>query len=92
MTKDGAETFALRVLGWLLENNDLSDVFLGATGCDSSEIRSLATDPDFLGAVLDFVMMDDVWVLGACEHLSMSPPDMHRARGLLPGGDTPFWT
>jgi hypothetical protein len=92
MTSDAAETVALQALGWLLANPELLPVFLGATGCSEADLRSRAGEPEFLGAVLDFVTLDDAWVVGFCgaEGLPFDTP--RAARMALPGGDLPNWT
>lgn len=64
MTKpNSAETVALQALAWLAGNEELLPVFQGASGAGADDLRNGATDPAFLGSVLDFVMMDDVWVV-----------------------------
>ena len=67
---DAAETLALQALGWLLSNEDLLPVFLGATGVNESDLRERASDPEFLGSVLDFLMMDDAWAV-SYTHLTL---------------------
>jgi hypothetical protein len=51
-----------------------------------------ASDPIFLGAVLDFLMMDDAWVIGFCDHLSIPYERIMQARAALPGGEQVHWT
>jgi len=92
MEKEQAETLALQVLGWLLGNGDLADVFLGASGADAQTLRENATNPEFLAAVLDFALMDDAWVLAAAEHIGIAPERLQSARAVLPGGQLPNWT
>lgn len=92
MQRETAETLALRALGWLAGNEDLLPVFLGATGADMADIRAGAADPAFLGAVLDFVLMDDAWVLGFAEAAAVPPQSVQQARAALPGGDEVNWT
>ena len=69
MTPSAAETIALAALGWLAAQDDLWPVFLGATGADAAavrlSVRAGAADAEFLAAVLDFILMDDAWVMAA---------------------------
>lgn len=91
MKQDDAEVIALGALGWLA-GADLLDAFAGSTGADRDVIRKAAQEPEFLGAVLDFVLTDDVWVTGVCESLALPPEALLSARAALPGGDLPHWT
>jgi hypothetical protein len=87
-----AETLALRALGWLAASDELFPVFLGATGAAVGELQERASDQDFLGAVLDFLLMDDAWVTSFCDAEGIAYADPQRARQLLPGGAEPHWT
>lgn len=91
-TQDAAETLALRALAWLVTNDDLLPVFLGATGASESDLRAQTGDPAFLGSVLDFLMMDDAWIIAFCDanHIAYEHPMF--ARAALPGGEQVNWT
>ncbi len=91
MQRETAEMVAIGALGWLAEA-ELLDAFAGATGADLAQIRTAAAEPEFLGAVLDFVMNDDDWVRGVCEAQSLPYESLLEARAALPGGDLPHWT
>ncbi len=91
-TQDTAETLALHVLGWLAANEDLLPVFFGASGASEAEVRARAADPVFLGSVLDFVMMDDAWVVAACDAKGLKYDSLMSARQALPGGAQVNWT
>ncbi len=90
--RDFAETVALKALAWVLGPSELADVFLGATGLAPQDLVQRAGDPDVLAAVLDFVMMDDAWVLALAESEGLAPGTLARARAALPGGELPHWT
>ncbi len=89
---DAAETLALQSLAWLLGNDDLLPVFLGASGASEQDLRTRASDPEFLGSVLDFLMMDDAWVVGFCDAASIGYDQPMLARAALPGGAQVNWT
>jgi hypothetical protein len=92
MKQETAETGALRVLGWLAGEDDLLPVFLGATGTSMEDLRARAGDPEFLASLLDFVLMDDAWVLSCAGALDLPPEDIMTMRQALPGGMLPSWT
>lgn len=92
MKQDMAETLALRALGWLAANDDLFPVFLGATGASAGDVAARAGDADFLGAVLDFLLMDDAWVVAFCDDAGIAYALPMQARAALPGGGQVNWT
>ena len=89
---EAAETLALQTLGWLAANEDLLPVFLGATGVDEASLRTQAAQPEFLAAVLDFLMMDDAWVMAFCDEHALPYERPMMARAVLPGGMQMNWT
>ncbi|MEH6834363.1 MULTISPECIES: DUF3572 domain-containing protein [Falsihalocynthiibacter] len=92
MDEKSAHTVAIQTLGWLASEDDLWDVFLGSSGANIESIKTSAQDPIFLGSVLDFLMMDDAWVMRACGALSMPNETLMQARQALPGGRDRSWT
>tara|TARA_R110002049_G_scaffold23781_7_gene84809 strand:+ start:11771 stop:12055 length:285 start_codon:yes stop_codon:yes gene_type:complete len=91
-TQEAAETLALRALAWLAANDDLLPVFLGSTGASEADVKAQAAEPEFLGAVLDFLMMDDAWVMAFCDEAMMPYDKIMVARAALPGGGEVNWT
>jgi hypothetical protein len=91
-TRESAEVLGLHVLGWLLSNEDLLPVFQGASGVSEQDIRAGASDPAFLGSVIDFILMDDAWVVACCDALMKPYDSLFRARQSLPGGEQINWT
>lgn len=92
MTTGQAEILALQALGWLAQNDDLLTVFLNASGMTEQDLKTRADEADVLAAVLDFVLMDDAWVVGVCTDASIQPDMLMQARAALPGGADPHWT
>ncbi len=92
MRQDMAETTALRALGWLAGNDDLFPLFLGATGASAGDVAVRAGEPEFLGAVLDFLLMDDAWVVAFCDAAGLAYSVPMQARAALPGGGQVNWT
>lgn len=92
MTPDAAEKVAVTALVWIAERDELASSFLGASGASAGDLRERATDPEFLGFVLDFLLGDEDALLTFCDDAVMSPDTPMRARVALPGGDLPNWT
>lgn len=92
MTSGQAEILALQALGWLAQSDDLLTVFLNASGMVEQDLKTRADDAEVLAAVLDFVLMDDAWVMGVCADAGTTPEILMRARAALPGGADPHWT
>jgi hypothetical protein len=92
LKQEAAETFGLQALAWLAANEDLMPVFMDASGASADDLRVQASDPAFLGAVLDFLMMDDAWVIGFCDSIKAPYERVMQARQSLPGGEQVNWT
>ncbi len=92
LNQSAAETTALQALAWLVGNDDLLPVFLGASGAGEADLRGATQDPAFLGGVLDFILMDDAWVIGFCDAQGIAYETIQQARAALPGGDQINWT
>jgi hypothetical protein len=92
MNEDLAQTRALGVLGWIASQQDIFPVFLGATGSTEADLRQRIAEPEFLAAVVDFLMLDDAWVIDCAEANGWQPNDIALIRAGLPGGDLPNWT
>lgn len=91
-TQESAETLALTALGWLVGDDELLPVFMGASGSSEDDLRVRAGEPEFLGAVLDFLLMDDAWVMRFCDETGTAYAAPAQARAALPGGEQMHWT
>lgn len=92
MQQELAERIAIQALTWLANSDDLMPVFLGATGSSAEDLRAQASDPAFLIGVLDFLCMDDAWVVAFCDAQGLSYDTPLMARRALPGGGEVHWT
>jgi Protein of unknown function (DUF3572) len=92
MRQEAAQLLALQALGWLAAEDEVFPLFLGATGADIADLRARASDPDFLGAVLDFLLTDDAWVVAFCDAQGHPYTAPQLARAVLPGGAAMHWT
>lgn len=91
-SSNDAETLALKSLTWLVGNEELLPVFFGATGASEDDLREQTQNSEFLGSVLDFLMMDDAWIIEFCDAYSIPYEHPMIARAALPGGAQMHWT
>jgi len=87
-----AETVAIQALGWMAGNDEVLGLFMGASGASVDDLRAGAGDPAFLGALLDFLMQEDAWVVAFCDAAGLPYDAPMRARAALPGGAQMHWT
>ncbi|WP_226925846.1 DUF3572 domain-containing protein [Meridianimarinicoccus sp. MJW13] len=92
MTREDAQVVALQAVGFLAGTDDLVSVFMGATGIGREDLVTGIDTPEVQAAVLDFVLMDDQWVLAFAEETGRPPETVALARAALPGGDDRHWT
>ena len=92
MDTEIAETRALEVLTWVLSEDDLIQVFMGATGASQNDLRSNTLNHEFLLSILDFVLMDDRWVISCSKFLNIDPSQIQLIRMSLDGGQEVTWT
>ena len=92
MDREIAETKALEVLTWVLSEDDLIQVFMGATGASQNDLRSSTLSHEFLISILDFVLMDDRWVISCSKFLNIDPSQIQLIRMSLDGGQEVTWT
>jgi len=92
LSPDRAETIAVHALEWLVSQPDLLGVFMGASGVSVDDLKTGASDPVFLGSVLDFMLMDDQYITDFASDMNIDPTEPYVARQMLPGGDVPAWT
>ena len=92
MNKEIAETRALEVLTWVLSEDDLIQVFLGTTGASQDDLRSNTSNHEFLVSILDFVLMDDSWVISCSKFMNIDPSQIQIIKMSLDGGQEVNWT
>lgn len=85
MTPAAAEILALKGLGFLANSDAPMDRFMGLTGIGLGELRERAGEPEFLAAVMDFLLSDEALLTTFCEDTSTDPWDLQAARQALPG-------
>jgi len=92
MKQEIAETEALQALGWLVSQDELVGVFMGSSGLAANDLQANAADPTFLASVLDFLMMDDAWIIALCDAIGWDYSHPMQLRAALPGGGEVHWT
>ncbi|NVO24797.1 DUF3572 domain-containing protein [Donghicola mangrovi] len=92
MNSAAAEVLAIKALAWLATQDELLGIFMGSSGASPDDLRTKMGDPEFLGAVLDFITMDDAWVVQFCNKAGLAYDMPLRARQALPGGEQVHWT
>ncbi len=92
MKREVAETVALECLAWLAGDDELLPVFLGSTGASESDLRARAAEPAFLVSVLEFVTMDDDWVMRCCDAQGLRYEQPMLALSVLYGTSRRHWT
>ena len=86
MTPTAAETLALKALGFLANSPGALERFAEATGIGSKEMRTRAAEPEFLAAIVDFLLSEEERLKEFCHSESLDSRDVHLARYALPGG------
>ena len=92
MQQESAQIVALQALSWIATQDEVFLSFLNATGASASDLGAQAADADFQGAILDFLLGDDAWVIAFCDALGLRYSEPLAARLALPGGADTHWT
>lgn len=92
LSLEAAEVIGLQAVAWLAANDELFPVFTGSTGASEADFRANLQDPVFQASVLDFLMMDDAWVVAFCDMQNIPYDRIMQARAALPGGGEVHWT
>ena len=85
-----AETVALQALAFLASEAAALRGFMGRSGATSDDLRTGARAPQFLAAVLDFLLEQDERLLAFCDQAQVTPEEAQRARAALPGAASPM--
>ena len=85
-----AELVAIQALGFLAAEPERLQRFLDLTGLDVGSLRAAASNPGFLGAVLDHVLSDQSLLLIFAEDQQLPPDRISILRRQLPGAALDF--
>ena len=90
MTPEAAETLALEAISFIANDEDLVAGLYDQTGMGGDELRDALSNADSVGqtlaGVLDYLLMNDEWVLNFAEQVNIAPEKVLSARAALPGG------
>lgn len=90
--QEQAETLALEALNWMAGDADVLGQFLGWSGASADDLRGIGASPDLMLAVIDFILLQDEWVIAASEAIGIPPQNFASIRGGFPGGRETHWT
>lgn len=85
LNRTEAETIALRALGWIAGQDELLGRFLTLSGMGPVELHARVREPEFLAAVMDFLLDHEPTLLDAAHALGMPAERLARLRRFLPG-------
>ena len=80
------------VIDNVLSEDDLIKVFMGITGASQDDLRSNTLNHEFLISILDFVLMDDSWVISCSKFMNIDPSQIQVIKMSLDGGQEVNWT
>ena len=76
---------AIQALGFIAEEPERFNRFLGITGIELSQIRTAARQPGFLAGVLEHMLGDDKFLIAFATSAGIDPAEVARARSALGG-------
>ena len=83
MSKDTAQTVALKGLAFLAEDDDRVERLFALSGLDADALRAQADEPETLAAILDFLLGDEGLLIRFCEASGLDPKAVHLASHVL---------
>ena len=89
VSADQAQILAIEVLGFLAADPERLEPFLSLTGLTPDNMRKIAGNPEFLGAVLDHLASNEPLLLAFCEAGQHNPLTVMQARQCF--GGLPTW-
>lgn len=89
MSSRDAETLAVAALEFLAADVERLEPFLSLTGLNPNDLREIAGERGFLGAVLDHLAGNETLLLAFCQEHGHDPLTVMQARQSL-GGDSPW--
>jgi Protein of unknown function (DUF3572) len=92
MKREQAIAIGEDALIWLAGQPEALPAFLAASGLAPEGLRGRTSDPELLGAVLDFLLGSDAMTLDFAAASGIAPQAPARARAVLGGGELPNWT
>ena len=85
ISHEEAEILAVRALGFLAEHQERVEGFVRMTGVAVDDLKDHVSDPGYLGAVLDYLLADEKYLLEFIERIGVAPELPYAARRKLEG-------
>ncbi|HAD24912.1 MAG TPA: DUF3572 domain-containing protein [Alphaproteobacteria bacterium] len=90
--REWAQSVALQALTFILSDTDHLGRFMDLSGLSPADLENRIDDPELLGGILDYLLMNEADLLNFCEAAELSPEQPAQARAQLPGGGVYEWT
>ena len=81
--RERAKAFALDALLYLANDEEEMGRFLAETGFDPADLRKIANDPGFAGAMLDYLCSNEALLIAFAHQQGLDPNAVEAARQLL---------
>ena len=85
ISREEAEILAVRALGFLAQHQERMEGFVRMTGVAVDDLKDHMSDPGYLGAVLDYLLADERYLLAFTDRIGIAPELPYRARRKLEG-------
>ena len=89
-SSEEAEILAINALGFLASDSERLQRFIDLSGLDVAAIRAGASNPAFLGGILDHLLADESLLLIFAEEQQVRPERIADLRRKLPGASVDF--
>jgi Protein of unknown function (DUF3572) len=86
MNRSSAETIALQALAFLAGAPEALHHFVAVSGADAASLRQRAAEPEFLSAVLNYLLANEDLLIQFCAEHALAARTVHLAGAQL-GGD-----
>jgi hypothetical protein len=90
LTPENAETIAVSALAFIASDPELLPRFLSMTGIEANAIRAAASEPGFLGGVMQFIVAHEPTLLRFSEESGIPPETIAASVKALPLGDDSY--
>lgn len=81
----GPETIGLKALAFVAADSMALERFTALSGADAASLRARAAEPEFLAAVLDYLLANEPLLIAYCKAESLEPRTVHMAAARLGG-------
>jgi len=90
MNREHAITIALKILQFLVSDENRVQALLMTTGLSPEDLRRGASDPAFLAGIVDYLLTDDRMIIAFAAEEGLKPENIVSVRRSLPGGEVDF--